>query len=541
MAVDLSGPYWGRYSWESKLNNGRVGIIGMVKLAIVEDEKILLDDLENNIDWEAMEVTVAFTERNGINALRRIKREPVDIVITDIRMPVMNGIEMASELHKLDSNIQIIFLTGYDDVEYMKSAIQLNIVSYISKPFREEELQEAVQTALNRISLIQNAVIGKQNRLEKALSELIFSGNQKNNLFQGTYTLMLACVSRFNAIYNTRSAAEVNWLVEDIKVRIQYFLSCRVEKYVVLYLSKGHYLILTDAGYDFANLQSADYIELNESLENSIHIDLHYREESGRITADQFQKAYHEIIKLYESSFYTLKRRNPVRDSRFVLKRQLLSGIISMEQTECLRILEKYFDALAVEKPPKDNIKAECYEICNKIYELFFSSSKEMEAVVREKSDILKSLEEYDNIDQIEKYISAFLRNAFHFKQNLETGSDNDVQIVNRVIHYINKNYDKPISAENLVEQFYFASNTIRAIFKRQTGKTIHEYLTETRMERARILLENGSLKIKDIADRIGYDSVSYFCMRFSRNFGISPLNYRKKILCLKEQESGED
>lgn len=513
----------------------------MVKLAIVEDEKILLDDLENNIDWEAMDVTVAFTERNGINALRRIKREPVDIVITDIRMPVMNGIEMASELHKLDSNIQIIFLTGYDDVEYMKSAIQLNIVSYISKPFREEELQEAVQTALNRISLIQNAVIGKQNRLEKALSELIFSGNQKNNLFQGTYTLMLACVSRFNAIYNTRSAAEVNWLVEDIKVRIQYFLTCRVEMYVVLYLSKGHYLILTDAGYDFAKLQSADYIELNESLENSIHIDLHYQEESGRITADQFQKAYHEIIKLYENSFYTLKRKNPVRDSRFVLKRQLLSEIISMEQTECLRILERYFDALAVEKPQKDNIKAECYEICNKIYELFFSSSKEMEAVVREKSDILKSLEEYDNIDQIEKYISAFLRNAFHFKQNLETGSDNDVQIVNRVIHYINKNYDKPISAENLVEQFYFASNTIRTIFKRQTGKTIHEYLTETRMERARILLENGSLKIKDIADRIGYDSVSYFCMRFSRNFGISPLNYRKKILCLKEQEPGED
>jgi len=72
VAFDLSGPYWGRYSWESKLNNGRVGIIGMVKLAIVEDEKILLDDLENNIDWEALEVTVAFTERNGINALRRI-------------------------------------------------------------------------------------------------------------------------------------------------------------------------------------------------------------------------------------------------------------------------------------------------------------------------------------------------------------------------------------------------------------------------------------------------------------------------------------
>jgi len=269
----------GKIWQEAKLNYGRVGIIGMVKLAIVEDEKILLDDLENNIDWEAMEVTVAFTERNGINALRRIKREPVDIVITDIRMPVMNGIEMAGELHKLDSNIQIIFLTGYDDVEYMKSAIQLNIVSYISKPFREEELQEAVQTALNRISLIQNAVIGKQNRLEKALSELIFSGNQKNNLFQGTYTLMLACVSRFNAIYNTRSAAEVNWLAEDIKVRIQYFLSCRVEKYVVLYLSKGHYLILTDAVYDFAKLQSADYIELNESLENSIHIDLHYQVE----------------------------------------------------------------------------------------------------------------------------------------------------------------------------------------------------------------------------------------------------------------------
>ncbi|WFR57922.1 response regulator [Anaerocolumna sp. AGMB13025] len=524
----------------SKIINVRVGIISMVKLAIVEDEKILLDDLENNIDWEAMEVTVAFTERNGIHALRRIKREPVDIVITDIRMPVMNGIEMAQELHKLDSNIQIIFLTGFDDVEYMKSAIQLNIVSYISKPFREEELQAAVQTALNRISLLQNAVIGKQNRLEKALSELIFSGNQSGNLFQGDFTMMLACISRFNAIYNARSAAEVNWLVEDIKERIQYFLSCRVEKYVVLYLSKGHYLILTDAGYDFKNLQSADYTELNDTLENSIHIDLHYQDICSKVTADQFQKAYQDIMKVYENSFYTLSRRNLVRDAAVVVKKQLMSGIISMEQNKCQQILERYFNALAVEKPSKDTIKAECYEICNKIYELFFAASKEIEAVVREKRDILKALEEYDNIEQIEKYISTLLRNAFHYKQNLESGTDNDVQMVNRVILYINKNYDKPISAENLVEQFYFASNTIRSIFKRQTGKTIHEYLTETRMERARVLLENGSLKIKEISERVGYDSVSYFCMRFSRNFGVSPLSYRKKIVCLKEQENSE-
>lgn len=102
---------------------------------------------------------------------------------------------------------------------------------------------------------------------------------------------------------------------------------------------------------------------------------------------------------------------------------------------------------------------------------------------------------------------------------------------VQKIISYIDKHYAEPISAESLAEEVYFASNTIRIMLKKKTGSTVHEYLTKVRMEKATELLKQRDKKIKDIAKDVGYDNVSHFCMRFSKDYGMSPLAYRRKWL----------
>ena len=135
-------------------------------------------------------------------------------------------------------------------------------------------------------------------------------------------------------------------------------------------------------------------------------------------------------------------------------------------------------------------------------------------------------LEELQDLDALEQYILSLKQNL-HAAQN-EPGDGQDT--VRQIIQHINQHYPEAISAETLTKDFYLASNTIRALFKQKTGKTIHEYLTEVRLEKARQLLADPELRIKEIAVRTGYRNVSYFCKVFADIYGVSPMSYRLQL-----------
>ena len=503
----------------------------MFKIAIVEDEKILLDDLEEMIDWESMGVEVAYTERNGVNALHHIMREPVDIVITDIRMPVMSGIEMVQKIREHNKNIQIIFLTGYEEVGYMKSAMGVDAVSYLLKPLQEEELKQAVKRAIEKVELIKNAQIGKLKRLETELMGLVMNQVEPKLLEKGAYTLVLAYVSRFQTLNQTRSIVEVSWILDKVRENLQNFFQYRSEKVIISYLSKGQFMIAAEDREGYIRYGEVEQKELNEGLNNLCQIILITTGEDMVYEADQLYEAYQKILKRQKNSFYEgIRPQKGYKGTLAQQKKRLCHDIPKMTEVEIMEHLSEFFGQIADEKPERTQVVNDCFDIGCSIYDSFQQKYKPNGMLYSEKRDISATLEEFDYLGQIEKYLKQLYQNYVRADKDVEDIGDVS-KVVQKIINHIEQHYAEPISAESLAEEVYFSSNTLRIMMKKQTGDTIHEYLTRVRLEKAAELLKYHDKKIGQVAKEVGYDSASYFCMKFSKDYGMSPLAYRKKYL----------
>lgn len=500
----------------------------MIRIGIVEDERLLLDDLVNNVDWEAWGIEVCFAERNGAKALRRMAGEYADIVLTDISMPVMNGIEMAEKIQQRYPHVQFIFLTSYNEVEYARSAIELNAVAYLSKPVGMARLEKAVREAVRRLEMISSAELGARLRREEQLIRLLTDGDDPEALeaFAGRWQVFGVRIAHFLSVYHTRSAAEVKWLTTEIREQLRYFLSCRCDGYCAVYLSKGEFIVAAEPSYDFSAMTAQDRQELADSVGASIGFDFLFVPSNPLIGPEEFRDRYRELSLLRDEAFYRYRVNLPaggISRSREECVREVLS-LIGDRDERALPALEKWFAAVRSRHVPRKTVIADCFRICET---LLGSSPPGMDGADYDRRDMLGMLEELQNLDALEKYILSLRENL---RAAPPASGDSGQDTVRQIIRYIGSHYAEAISAETLTKDFYLASNTIRALFKQRTGKTIHEYLTEVRLEKARRLLENPELRIKEIAARTGYRNISYFCKVFADMYGASPMNYRLRL-----------
>ncbi|MBR3645860.1 MAG: response regulator, partial [Lachnospiraceae bacterium] len=128
----------------------------MFNVLIVDDESITRNGLVNHIQWDKFDIESISTSASGVDGINFIKNNKVDLVISDVRMPGMTGIEMCSEIKKIAPECQIIFLSGYSDKEYLMGAIELEAVSYVEKPINISEVEMAIEKAINKISTSEN-------------------------------------------------------------------------------------------------------------------------------------------------------------------------------------------------------------------------------------------------------------------------------------------------------------------------------------------------------------------------------------------------
>ena len=143
----------------------------MYKMLICDDENYILEMLNKNISWKSLGVEVTGTAINGQIGYNKFNTGHFDIIISDIRMPIMSGIEMAKKIRQQNKDVQIIFLTSYEEFEYAKSAIKINACGYILKPFDEKDLIEAVKEAISRIEEKSRAGIEEKSKLLRETNE----------------------------------------------------------------------------------------------------------------------------------------------------------------------------------------------------------------------------------------------------------------------------------------------------------------------------------------------------------------------------------
>lgn len=529
----------------------------MIKAMIVDDEINTRDSLKEFLPWKEMGVDIVETAKNGLAALELAKLIEPDILLTDVRMPKMDGIKLATTIRELYPDCRIIFLSGYADKEYLKQAIHLKAVSYIEKPINLGEIQSVILKAVSqckddaqkkvealklKISLNESIPLVRQEvtlELIKEHTNVSALINKFSNTFfqlspNGLYiTAYVRMNWRPNLIDETRDTIKQTLLKLFLASDLFSFPSCLAgfdaNDNLVLILTENHEPTMPDSDHAFDQLL-AKLIEISEDrYDVSIGIGKRIHHLS------QISQSYRTAVNASLNQFYLGTNRTINHDFivgyRFIVDHEsydLFRNYLSSDKkAEALHIIKKLTNDIWLSK---DDDLLHIKRIYHHFLLILFEVAKDRGFNYihgkNDKHDIRNEIETIITLDELSKLILTYISTVF--------GSMEEIDSVSRRIYeitkYIKENYaNQELSTHTIAVYSNFSQTYLCAFFKKNTGKTLNEYITEIRMEKAKELLKDCKLKLYEVANCLGYTDANYFSTLFKRYTGCTPTKFVEK------------
>ncbi len=522
-----------------------------MKLLIAADELLTREGLASSIDWESLGIHQIFQADDGIRALHIAKLHEPDIILSDIRMPRMNGIEMVEKLAEVLPDTSIIFMSGYSDKEYLKAAIKLKAIDYVEKPLNPEEVRE---TVLEAISRRQQVLRSRQNEdllsLETAsnlallLTKPYKDNSEKIEALIKELGFELTPESAFATyIIKLRTEEPISVLIKEVRDKLKDFLKkshmCSV--YIRMHSVYHVFHIIGKETAPSATALSTIGMFFKEQFE-PFGFFVISQGDVVRGIARVYQSYTSAVVALQSSFFFpsgTLLTTEDVSSFTFTP-----DGAVGMENdvgefTEALE--EKDLDRC---KAFLDSLHQRSYrnyrllpnQIKDTYYKLFIILND-----CRQKWKLSTDSTDVDSSESIIEY----LEDCFTYEELHQTLDERTRQLFRRldsyvpedntifmIKDYIAKNYSNDLlSIKEIGDYVKLSASYVCTYFKAQTGQTLNQYLTEYRMEKAMRLLEDVRNQIADISAKVGYSNGNYFSKSFKKFAGLTPSKYREKML----------
>ena len=562
----------------------------MIKVFLVEDEYAIREGIKKSVDWEKNGFELVGEAGDGEMAFPKILKTKPDILITDIRMPFMDGLELATLVKKELSDIKIVVLSGYDDFNYAKQAISIGVEEYILKPVsgenllkelgkiaesikahrqeeqaREKYLQDMEEIrALERQKFIHDMIDGKIS-----MQESLEQGRELGIDITATYYSIVL----FQAFLKDREDADVNaysGVNEEILKRIKEEFADLDNVYlyeqvgdVLCFLEKSDTLEemgtninrgigrITDIMKDFEDW--IYFISCGKSVERIRDVNNSYRDASRRF-ADRYMLDESCIILGNDD---TPQRQRKIRetieaekkdsaqdmdlgnidirkldisgiDFKMLSQKTILHFLRSGTLSEVGDLVNEYFNSIG--EDAMGSIMFRQYILMESLLSgLTFLDSM---GVGRDKaSDILGELKDpikfVENLDSSKEYIRLLLNSMIEYRNQI---SDKKyLEIIEKAKKFIQDEYrNEDMSLQLVASNVNVSSNHFSAIFRKETGETFIDYLTRVRMENAKELLTCTSMKTSEIGFEVGYRDPHYFSYIFKKTIGMSPKEYRR-------------
>ncbi|MFC5648354.1 response regulator [Paenibacillus solisilvae] len=518
----------------------------MYKILLVDDEKLELDAIKHYIRWEDMGIVVAGTAKNGREALKVMEACKPDIILTDVRMPIMNGLEFASKAKQMDKNVKIVFLSGHDEFQYIKAALSIEAMGYLLKPIDTAELAQLMQRVILKCQedkQLSESSEGTKEKLVRSLSIEQSADMRKKWVRRiamlpyplpsiGMYTVCFYSFDSDSVSSKNKEAvltlaavklAELNtvsysWPVDEFRYCTIAYLNGEPD---YAELMRCWHEVIGEANIRYEVVLSVGLSEVGRYLE-----ELHDRYgEAREANGDKFYSGTGRVIP------YTPHAASPASPAQpIALAEQLSHAISHLQSDEAASIIAGFFDYFATNRTSKDAIIASTMQLISEI-ERLFAPLLENSTVGSEHPIIVdwKAVMEPESLEHLHAFLTAWSNQIMHVIR--EKDHDKNLTVIHQIIEMINIRYGQALTVEDLAEHVYLTPNYIRTLFKQKTGETILEYLTKVRIQRASDLLKDKSLKIHEVSRAIGYENVSYFCSLFQKHKGVTPNQYRKKLL----------
>ncbi|MCC8045691.1 MAG: response regulator [Clostridiales bacterium] len=524
-----------------------------MKLLIVDDEELTRTGVVSSIDWRSLGIDEIIQADDGVNGLEMARLRHPEIILCDVRMPRMNGITMLEEIEKFLPDTVSIFMSGYSDKEYLKAAIRLKTVNYVEKPLDPADIREAVLEAIRRYNQNQHTRRGEELQSIQAASRLALlltmpsasvSQNDSQDDIQklaGELSLDLSPSSGFtcvivrlqNAPENARTA------YDEIYRRLEAFL----KNYHIDCLSvekKPQHMVyfLISKEKPAARTLAAVCHFIGDCYASYGHYYIAAGKTSKGIS--MAYQSYSDAVVLLQSSFFfpagtlltsdilTQMPPAPEQPDFSVSTEQAFSNALSsLDTAACDLFFQKLY---------------QCYNGCrslmpNQVRDLYYKLFLELEETGRSlhlnadrQAQTDNIMDEIENSFTYEELHQALVSRTHHFLESAQNAAPENATIA-QIKEYISRNYrNELLSVKDISSHVFLSVSYVCTFFKNETGKTLNQYLTEYRMERAKELLADPQYKISEISSKVGYSDGNYFGKSFKKYTGLSPSEYREKM-----------
>lgn len=513
-----------------------------MKLLIVDDEKLTREGLIHEIDWTTLGISDVYDTDDGINALKIIKEEHPDIVLTDVRMPRMDGIVMAETIQEEYKDISVIFMSGYSDKEYLKAAIRLKVIRYVEKPLDVSEVEKAIKEAMENHDIFMRQQysekyhhIEQRGRLAQVIShEFSFEKEEVQKLYEDLQ-LEIDNDTRFWTMIVKLIPPVVG--EEILRTMLQEFIVyAQMQKRKVLYIRKEETLLVM---HIYTNARESKRVDeflcqyWKEKLSGKCHFFL-TKGESVRGIMQVF-RSYNQAVILLQSSFFqqvdSVLERDRTEKTAAVLDNQsgaLKEAIRKRNISMCKDVEEKIWNSF---QGNQNLLPSQVKDIYYKYFMLMDSVLQKNYALqstsTKENDTIWGSIAGCETLQALHQLFVQRIDILFQ-ELNKET---NENPVILQIKDFVRKNCGvETLSVKDIGDHVYLSPSYVCTLFKTETGKTLNQYITEYRMERAKEMLEDLRYKISEVSVTVGYSDGNYFGKIFKKKFGLSPSEYREKM-----------
>ena len=521
----------------------------MYKLLIADDEEWIRMGISQAIDWGKLGFSAVETASNGKIAIEKIQKNPPDMVISDVVMPQVTGLQLAEWIYNHHPEIKVILISGYDQFEYARKAIRFAVVDYILKPVEEEKLQEVVRRCLTQMNK-QRSDISESARYQASLCSL-------KQLF---YLKLVNPVNAEEIDYSAQSdlirmplnekCAYIGALIkpdstenrEDFCHMLQKNLSENMPNCISWELIDNTYTCIvllgcfdTSCGLEHT-LTDAMHLFLSQIkfLNPAVCIVSNYAEGIRQFRRDMIkvENAFHNAYVFPEKDICQVEQliamqrgnREANRAETDAFVKLFSAGTNLPSEKEC----DDFLDALLLQNPQigkKELGKLLYHTLMDVIKVLENFGHTSLQAVGE--SEMLGWVFTCSTLDELRQNLRDFIRAL----SDLLSAQDDDShkKMIREALEYIRTHYNSEISLTDIADHLHISNSYFSQLFGKEIGIGFAKYLMNYRIEKAKELLDRTNLRIYQISEKVGYPDVKYFMKLFKKSVGVSPQIYREK------------
>lgn len=528
-----------------------------MKMLLVDDEELVLKGFEILISTSYPEFEI-LSACNGEAALELMRNFKPDIIVTDVRMPVMDGLTFCEKLKENRVNSKIIIISGYEDFNYAKRAIGLGVIKYVLKPIDQDNFLSILKDAISEIEAEKKNNLQVENNLKMAKEKLLIDliqydmgasmviekvNQSRISLFSSSYFIAVMEIDDYFLISEYKGSTEFNNFYQKLEFTICNILSAKDIDIIYTENKPGEFVFLSTSD---TGLEPGFLYEILNTVKSELSISITIGISGTYHLASAIYQAYQEAFLAVNKSFFKDKGAvylyDPAHDTNLfqmlykhsldinyghlgAFDKQLLSALNQRDYNVCRNNLSFLFEELSKNNYPPDFVHACSFKLYIVLSDYLLTAGSNMKKIMGERAPSFLTFSECKTLSKLKSLLSDVLESIIQYISTSEKCHTN--LIINRIMQIAQEDYAN-ITLNSAAEKVGINPTYLSILFKEKTGENFKDYILKLKAEAAKELLNDPALKIYEISEKLGYNDSKHFSKMFRKITGLTPTEYRE-------------